>query len=287
MKSRSILRYVFGCLGLAVAAWAQNPAPPLALTRSCEHRLVSAAVGDSYVIQIRLPEKFDPAKTVYPVLYVLDGDYWFGAASDIATYLTMVKESPAMIVVGVAYGGTRRDWFQKRARDFTPRPRFDDDRATLPLAGHAEEFQRFLADELFPFIEKTYPASASDRTLAGYSLGGLFALHTLFTRPELFQRYIVLAPAVDWDREQIRVTEAAFHAQNTRLVATVFDTHGDRDPLQKAASWQDFDRLIASRGYEGLRWTSHLFPDETHASIYPVGLTRGLKTIHASATAAK
>ncbi len=263
-------------------------APPdagLRLSRAHEHRLTSQAVGDSFVIQVRLPENSTPQATRYPVLYVLDADYWFGAASDTAAYLTMMQESPAMIVVGIAYGGSRRDWFQKRARDYTPKPRFDDDRAKLPLAGHADQFQQFLTAELFPFIEKTYAARADDRTLAGYSLGGLFALHTLFTRAELFQNYIILAPAVDWDRKQILETEAAFHARNTRLPATVFNTHGDQDPLQNHAEWQVFDQLVASRGYEGLRWISHLFPGETHVSIYPVGLARGLRTIHATGAA--
>ena len=121
MKRTKWFSLTAALLGLAVAALGQNPGTPLVLTRSFEHRLASAAVGYAYVIQIRLPEKYDPANTHYPVLYVLDGDYWFGAASDIATYLPMVKESPAMIVVGIAYGGTHDDWWQKRARDYVPK----------------------------------------------------------------------------------------------------------------------------------------------------------------------
>ncbi|HVT72552.1 MAG TPA: alpha/beta fold hydrolase [Lacunisphaera sp.] len=284
MKCMKRAGLLFALASLAAAAPVQNPGAPHVLARAFEHRLVSATVGDSYLIQVRLPEKYDPAKTRYPVLYVLDADYWFGAASDIATYLAMVRESPAMIVVGVAYGGTRHDWYRKRARDFTPTARFPESVKEAPLGGHAAEFQRFLAGELIPFVEQNYPADPGDRILAGFSLGGLFTLHTLFTQPGLFQRYIAIAPAVQWDRRQLFETEAAFHARGARLAATVFTTHGDRDELQNPADWQEFDRLVASRGYEGLCWTSHLFPGETHVSVYPAGLTRGLKAVRAAAS---
>jgi predicted alpha/beta superfamily hydrolase/ketosteroid isomerase-like protein len=272
-----------------------QPAPPpattaaasLMLSRAHEHRLASTAVGDTFVIQVRLPGKYEPAATRYPVLYVLDADYWFGAASDVADYLPMVKEGPPMIVVGIAYGGTQDEWWLKRARDYVPKPRYPESTAKFPLAGGADRFQQFLATELFPFIEQNYAARADDRTVVGLSFGATFAVHTLFTRPELFQGYIILAPSFGWDKQRFFELEAALYAQHGKLPATVFCAIGEQDNPGMVRNWRKFTELIAGRGYEGLRWTSCLFPDETHISVYPIGLTRGLKTIHPPETPAK
>jgi uncharacterized protein len=271
------------------AAWKTSPPPvvdraSVQLTRSHEHRITSKAVGDDFVIQVRLPEKYDAANPErYPVLYVLDADYWFGTASEIATFLAMVKEAPPVIVVGIAYGGSRKDWWQKRARDYTPKVRYPETTAKFPLAGAADKFQQFLSTELFPFIEQNYAVRADDRALVGLSFGGTFAVQILFTRAELFQRYIILAPALEWDKKQLFETEAAFRAKNLPLPVSVFFAIGDKDGTAPdfVENWREFDERIKGRGYEKLRWISHLFPDETHVSVYPVALTRGLKVVYA------
>jgi predicted alpha/beta superfamily hydrolase/predicted ester cyclase len=220
------------------------------------------------------------------VLFVLDADQWFGTASDITAYLTMVKEGPPMVVVGISYGGTEDDWWRKRARDYTPKLLHSEKSAKYPLAGGADQFQQFLTTELFPFIEANYAVLPNDRTLVGLSFGGLFGVYTLFTRPEMFQGYIILASGLGWDKEQILETEAAFRAKHSALQASVYFAVGDKDTPGTVTKWQAFDRLISERRYEGLRWTSRIFPDETHISVYPGALTRGLKTIHPPAAPA-
>jgi len=278
------------CLLIGFLVWplaasgAVEPAPtsaiPLALSRAYEHHLASAAVGDSYLIEVRLPEKYEPATTRYPVLYVLDADYWFGLASDVATYLPMTKEGPPMIIVGIAYGGTQDEWWQKRARDYVPKPLRTPPPAGLPLAGGAERFQQFLATELFPFIEQHYAAKADDRTLVGLSYGGTFATYTLFTKPDLFQGYIILAPGLGGDKRRLFELETAFHAEHPQLPVSVFFAIGEQDNPGMVKNWRAFGEQISAHHYDGLRWSATLFPDETHISVYPVGLTRGLKVIH-------
>lgn len=280
---KTLCNSIIGLVGLCLfQVLVAQQAPTVQLTRSHEHRMTSTAVGDGFVVRVRLPEKYDPANPEkYPVLYVLDADYWFGAVSDIAHYLPMTKEAPPTIVVGLCYGKTNADWWQKRARDYTPKVLQSEKlTAKFPLAGGADKFQQFLADEVFPLIEKTYAARAVDRTLVGLSFGGAFAVHTLFTRPELFQNYIILAPALGWDQKQLFETEAAFFAKRVPLPATVFFTVGDKDGKNMVANWREFDERVRSRNYEKLRWTSQVFPDESHITVYPVGFTRGLKVVY-------
>lgn len=283
-------------LSVAVSPWlAAQPAPPspaappVTIFRSAEHRIASAAVGDSYVIQVRLPVSYEKGTATYPVLYVLDADKSFGLVADTVGWLSWKgsKEIPELIVVGISYGGTEDDWWQKRSRDMTP----TRDRSKLwgnfPLAGGAARFQDFLAQELLPLIEGRYRARADDRAVAGLSFGGLFGACTLFTRPELFRRYILMAPALAWDERRTWEYEASYRANHATLSAVVFTAVGERDDAKQIVEpWHAFNGLIASRNYAGLRWVSHVFSDETHISVFPAALTRGLKVVYAKETAA-
>ena len=46
----------------------------------------------------------------------------------------------------------------------------------------------------------------------GHSLGGLFALHVLFTHPESFKTYLVLSPSIWFNNRVVLGHEAAFAA---------------------------------------------------------------------------
>lgn len=296
MKTRLIASLSFvALLGLsAVTALAeivsQSPShlagDGVRLTRSREHRIESKAVGDEYVVRVRLPGSYEKGDARYPVVYVLDADVWFGVASDIADNLPSAKETPEVIVVGIAYGKTIDDWWQKRARDFlTPSTR-DPVPKDIPLAGGAMKFQEFFAGELIPFIESNYRTQPNDRSLVGFSYGGVFAVHTLFTRPELFQRYIIISPSLGWDKDQLFDTEAQYFGRSQKLRATVFLSTGDKEGGAKALDrWNRIRELIESRHYEGLRFVSQIFPDETHLSNFAVSYTHGLKAVFFSGRA--
>ena len=96
----------------------------------------------------------------YDVLYVLDGDFFFGVATDLTRLMhRLFGELPPILVVGIGYGtvdgGVIND---RRNRDFTPTA---DARA--PLSGGASRFLDFLRDELKPLNRET--VSAGDRTI--------------------------------------------------------------------------------------------------------------------------
>ncbi len=283
LRLPAVVGLVAGVFGQGATPDPGSPAPTamVKIARSVEHRIDSADVNDRFVIQVRLPESYGNGTARYPVLYVLDTDIWFGLAADITDNLAGMKETPEVIVVGIAYGGTIDDWWQKRARDYLPACRNAAVPAKLPLAGGAANFQRFLATKLLPFIEGQYRVQADNRALVGFSHGGLFAVHTLFTRPELFQRHVIIAPSLGWDQEQIFETEENFHRGRRRLAATVFLAWGELDGgTAGQARWARFDRLLADRHYEGLRLVSHVYPDETHLSVFPGAFARGLKVIY-------
>jgi len=254
-------------------------APSVMVERSAQYQIESKAIGDTFVIQVRLPESYTAGEKRYPVLYVLDADKCFGLAADTADWLAWAKEAPEIIVVGIAYAKGVDEWWQKRSRDYSPTKDASKLWGEWPLAGGAAKFQEFLAKELFLFIESRYRAKADDRAILGISLGGLFGAYTLFTRPALFHRYILISPAFIWDQKRLWQYETEYQTKSKELAATVFTAVGDADERAILVPWSDFNHLIEERHYSGLHWFTQIFPGESHISVLPGALARGLKMI--------
>jgi len=108
-------------------------------------------VGDEYVIDVHLPASYESGADDFSVFFVLDADKSSGMARDIVDWLSWSEEIPPLIVVGISYGGSVGEWWQKRSRDFTPTRDSSKIWGEWPLAGGAEAFKVFLREELFPF----------------------------------------------------------------------------------------------------------------------------------------
>ena len=70
--------------------------------------------------------------------------------------------------------------------------------------GGAEKFTQFIANELIPFIDKSYPTTPY-RTLIGHSYGGLFTLNILINYSHLFENYIAIDPSIEWDNQKMLI----------------------------------------------------------------------------------
>lgn len=264
--------------GACSVGFQQGPVP-VTVERSAQHTIQSVTVGDMYVIQVRLPASYAASEKKYQVLYVLDGDKCFGLAAGTAEWLAWAKEAPELIVVGVGYG-PGADWWQKRSRDFTPTRDTTKLWGEWPMAGGASRFQDFLEWELFPFVQGHYRVRADDRGVAGLSFGGLFGAVSLFTRPALFQRYVLIGPALAWDNRRLWQYEAEYRSASRALTATVFTGIGDLENDTFLGPWMDFNRLIEERHYDGLRWITQRYPEESHISVLPGALSRAIRRIY-------
>lgn len=182
---------VFGYL--VSHAQTENSEKPFVLGKTIS--LHSAALGEDRILNIYLPEGYDPKDTVrYPVIYLLDG----GADEDFIHIVGLVQFNsfswinrlPKTIVVGIAN--------VDRRRDFTYPTTLPEDITAYPTAGHSDKFISFLGKELIPFIDKKYKTTG-DKTIIGESLGGLLVTEILLKKPELFNRYIIVSPSLWWD----------------------------------------------------------------------------------------
>lgn len=75
------------------------------------------------------------------------------------------------------------DW----ERDLTPWEAPAAFKGQPDFSGMADEFLRILRDKIMPEAEKELTGSGHDRAIAGYSLGGLFALYSAMSSKEFTQ----------------------------------------------------------------------------------------------------
>ena len=273
---------------------------PAHISRSDRYGLKSAKVDQEFLIDVALPSNPPSAGQKLPVVYILDGNGAFALAAQTSRLLQAGPYPlPATIVVGIGYRAkTPEDEARNihlRVRDLTPwvdqsveaRYRTAPAPWTLPpdiKQGGAAAFAEFIEEELKPFIASRYPVDPGDATLVGMSLGGLFVLHTLFTAPETFQRYIAASPGLYWDKRRIFEAEAAQAAKIKDLPVHLFLSAGGLEEGMDAdcrfvSSVYELEARLRRRAYPNLDMCFHVFPDETHMSVFPAALSRGLTTV--------
>lgn len=236
--------------------------------------------GETYLIQVGLPIGYSPEKKSYPVLYVLDGDKSFGMTKEITDWLIWSNEIKEIIVVAITYGKGTDEWWQRRARDYS---HCDDTilaKGWFRETGGADNFLKFIKYELFPAVNKNYKTNQDSTAIMGISFGGTLASYVLFTQPELFKCYLLIAPALFWNDNDILKIEKDYFRNHKELNKTVYVAYGSLDSKEWVInSTSELIQTIQNRKYEGLKFTSRIFEGETHISVYPTALTNGLKTI--------
>ncbi len=203
----------------------------------------------------------------------------FAMTYDIVRWLRWSEEIPEVAILGIAYGKNQEVWWQKRSRDYTPCKDTTELWGKWELAGGGENFINFIENELFPYIEKQYHLKSGKRTIVGLSFGGLICTEILFSRPRLFKNYIIAGPALQWNNREIFKSEEKYARKNKELDAVVFTSIGDLDEKSITEPWEEFNTRILNRNYENLNYTTSIIENESHISMFPAALTKGLKFV--------
>jgi predicted alpha/beta superfamily hydrolase len=271
--------FLFFCPNRIQAQTTQTHLSKVCLENTEQFSIASKYVaGEKYIIQVGLPIGYPHSKKSYPVLYVLDGDKSFGMTKEIADWLIWRDEIKDIIVVGISYGQGTNIWWEKRARDYTycKDTVFKD----YPNAGGADNFLKFVKNELFPIINNKYRTSQDSTAIMGLSFGGLLSSYVLFTQPDMFKDYIIIAPALIWNDNGILKMEVDYFNKHKELNKMVYMAYGSLDNKDWIINpTNELIQTIQVRNYEGLKFIPQVFEGETHISVYPVALTHGLKTL--------
>lgn len=238
----------------------------------------SKVVEDRFQVSVALPKSYSTDRS-YPVVYLTDSNLFFGLFSETSWLLQFGKEIPEIIVVAIGYPN-EADHLLLRERDLTPTKIESSEES-----GGAENFLRFIIEELKPEIEARYSVDRNDCALAGDSYGGLFTLYSLFSNPNEFQRYIVGSPSLYWDKSMMFEYEGDFYSRCKHLSARVFLSAGQFEAIGEplhAGMLSNTARMVEvlnSRNYRGFSLDFHLFSNETHLSVIPATFSRGLRSV--------
>lgn len=193
-----------------------------------------------YAICVGLP-RVVPQRNGCPVLYVLDGDWYF------ATALEAVRASaPEAAVVGIGYP-TDEGYIESVLRRHEPLPAWTRDEVPFRVAvclermydlslparddvlagdllqdrwsmrakdvGGLDSFLEVLEAEIKPRVAALVSSDVSSQAIFGHSLGGLAVIHALFVAPTTFRTFIGASPSLWWSegavlRDESRLAEA-------------------------------------------------------------------------------
>ena len=237
----------------------------------------SKFIGDKFLIQCFIPNQQTVPSDSLPIIFVLDSDMSFGLAYDVVRWLRWGEEIPTVAIVGISYGTGQKNWWDKRSRDYTPSKDQTKIFGDWPLSGGGDNFKKFLEFELFNFVKDEFNLKGNNKTIVGLSFGGLICTDILFSNPDLFDNYIILGPALLWNDKEVLKKEAKYFEGHKTLNVNIFTAIGSLDDKTIIEPWTEFVTLLKSRKYTGLTLNTWTIENETHLSMFPAGLTRGLE----------
>ncbi|MCX6144736.1 MAG: alpha/beta hydrolase-fold protein [Ignavibacteriales bacterium] len=239
-------------------------------------KLASSIVGQEYDIYVQLPGNYADTSKTFPVLYVLDGQWDFSLVTAIYGQQYYDGFVPAVIIVGITWGGTNPNYDMLRARDLTP-----TNVGWSPQSGGAQKFLAFIKNELIPFVESKYRVTKNDKTLIGSSYGGLFTLYALFHETALFHRYVLTSPSLGWDNGITSTYEKNRADKEHQLPVRLFMAIGE---LEGISGFQNFADRLKARNYEGLEFQTRVLEGMGHSGGKAEGYSRGLQAVFARAS---
>src|SRR5262245_15033390 len=209
--------------------------------------LKSTVLGEDRIVLVRTPVGYETNKLKYPVLYMTDGDSHMGHTASTVDFLTENGRISDLIIVGV----TNTD----RTRDLTPAKSTQKNAAgelQFPTAGGADNFLKFFETELIPEIERQFRVEPY-RIFAGHSLGGLFAIHAMITKPGLFNSYVAVSPALQWENAEALKRAEEFLKNKKELKVTLYASIGN-EPGPIGESFDKFKEALSKANIKDFTW---------------------------------
>jgi len=250
----------------------------------------------AHEIRIALPRSYGEKDRRFPVLWVMDGNYWFETAVRIANTYGF-KYLPQMIVVGVGVPPDAESEYQmRRTFDFNPNnvvgfEGYGGDLVKPPpgvpvfKGGGAAAFLTFLVDDVRKALARDYQTSG-EGVLFGDSGGGTFCTYALLERPAAFQKYICGSPALYMGNFGLFKLEEAYHRAHSDLAAEVFFGAGEGEVTEKGtaaagivSSMTRMAEILTERSYPSLQLHVRISPGQEHLSAIPDNLYWGLRSV--------
>jgi enterochelin esterase-like enzyme len=209
----------------------------------------SSITGNFYPLRVYLPPASAGPRSSLPIVYALDGDWWFDVLVSNAE-----AAHAGVIVVAIGYNSNR-------ATDYVPQ-----NRCTANGGGHAA-FLQFIRTELIPYVEAEVGGDPQQRILLGHSHGGSFVYYALFAETaghHPFATYLASDASIGCMPATVNEWEAAYGAANTDLPLKLHVSYSVVGNADNAA----FADVIANRHYPHFAMQVQSY-NATHTGMIP------------------
>ena len=230
--------------------------------------LHSDIVSEDYRLLITLPFDFSPEKNKYPVLYYLDALGTSGMMNELAAAKMFSRSIDQVILVGISYETNPMVYGKLRKRDYMPPINAAD------ITKGGDEFLQFIKMELIPYMEKNYSADPEDRGLMGYSLGGLFTTWALKKEPSLFRKLTIISPSLWYGERYLFEDEELLNNIKSANGLKILIACGSLEGKNMISNTNRLFELVKEN--KNIQASLVIFDGETHGSVSPAAMTRGL-----------
>ncbi len=229
-------------------------------TASAQSKGSDVVIGTNYIIQsqilnqergiqVYLPDSYETESDKrYPVLYVLDGQWYFANGVAVQKSLRTPGFIPEMIVVGILNKNPLR--------------------RTL-FSSESEKFTLFLEKEVLSFIDATFRTN-DDRILFGWENSANYTSQMILSAKNLFNGAIATNGGYA-NLEQIK----KFNARKNPSDRYLYIANSKKDIYSIDFS-EELSRLLTKEEPNHLIWKYELFNDEIHESLAHIALYKGL-----------
>jgi predicted alpha/beta superfamily hydrolase len=230
-----------------------------------QRKIYSNILNEERSLLIHVPTSYEKSQRKYPVLYVLDGGQIFTFSKVTGTVERMAfGVIPNMIIVGIKNTDRERDMFPMKTKDD-------------PTSGSAENFQKFISEELIPFVDRNY-RTESFRILNGTSNSAFFTIYVLLENPNLFSAYIASSPTLlGWFENRLSKKFDERKNKNEAFNKILYLIYGENDFPSILEAIPGFTSIVEEKVPKGFMWEVKSVDDEGHVPYN--GLYEGLKFV--------
>lgn len=241
-------------------------------------------LADGRRLRIALPEGYDRSTSRYPTVFVLDERWSFGTMVDTITMMSMAREIPKCLVVGLGYQDqSLAEVSERRAGDFTPTEADFPDLTRVAGrygSGGGAALRDLLIDEIVPFVDDRHRTIADPdaRVLFGHSFSGLCGLYCFLTRSGTFGSYLLASPSIWWDDRILESMALPNADSNPAAVdARLFITAGANEVQEPSVVLANARRFAARLDTAGFDVRFHACEGESHFSTIGPAISLGLR----------
>src|SRR6478609_5193634 len=108
------------------------------------------------------------------------------------------------------------------------------------------------------------------------SLSGLFAAYVMVEEPTLFSQYIIGAPSLWYNDQEIMRRLGATKPKKLASIKNVYMGIGDKDASYMVKQFKEFGALLEEKN---VKVTYEIYPGKDHVGIWSTLLTKGIINI--------